>query len=861
LSYAHNALALLNDDSEYRAKDIKEEYTTNGVSKLTFSLPLKSDKWFYVSSDNLVLFKGQLFKIQMPDLSNSSDSAMVSVSCDHLGVSLEGKINPEFNRTEAVGRTITELANMVLDGTGWIMGDTDIPDTTRRALITDEQSAMANIKKMAELFDCDYYFDATLDYKKVHFKKSATDRYMVIQKGVNLESINVKLDHSTIITRLYVFGGNDAVSNQPLTPYGANMVDVNGDPVLDEQGVQMIYNKTYFEDYSYYLNQGYEMSYITAHPEYFLKESLLNLSDYVDRDDIYLAGLIKMTEVAQPKIDITFNMLDKINDESWFLDTPQINEMLYLWDDEICKKLSFKTDSSYFGNLFQVKVIGIKIDNEKPENIQIEASNYSKYSNIVQTLITNAETLNKLVQKDGTVPTSKLQGFIDILSTQLNSTQSHWYTDANGNFIFETVDSTSALKLGGGIFGLANSKNPDGSWQWRAFGTGNGFTATEIVAGYLIGGNVMFDLEGGKLIIGESETNYVLKFTPVGGLQMNFTQGNVTIDDDGITITDVNGATLLTADGVANMDSQSNEQDIESGYPLRLRINIDDKTSYVESCKLKYSNYPFRTFSKGADQAAISLTSTQSNSAVVQSSSSETINLTTTNSATINLTSTDSGGGQASTSAAGGGATKTSASGGGISVTSGLDGYESKSTGTAWDGSSVLLDVESRYVDYIPSSHDHYVYFSKMAHSHTFSVSNHSHTVSASSHTHTTTLDDHTHGFTMPTHTHSITMPSHSHAITMPSHGHSVTIPAHAHGITMPQHGHVPVFGILETPITNNTNYIYVDNLLVATTTASEGIVDLSSAITMPGWYTIEIRSNVLKMVHATVSTKSYIRG
>lgn len=850
LSYAHNALALLNDDSEYRAKDIKEEYTTNGVSKLTFSLPLKSDKWFYVSSDNLVLYKGQLFKIQMPDLSNSSDSAMVSVSCDHLGVGLEGKINPEFNRTEAVGRTVTELANMILDGTGWIMGDTDIPETTRRALITDEQSAMANIKKIAELFDCNYYFDATLDYKKVHFKKNATDRHMVIQKGVNLESINVKLEHSTIITRLYVFGGNDSVTNQPLTPYGANMVDVDGNPVLDEQGVQMIYNKTYFEDYSYYLNQGYEMSYITAHPEYFLKESLLNLSDYINRDDIYLAGLIKMAEVSQPKIDISFNMLDRINDESWFLDTPQINEMLYLWDDEICKKLSFKTDSSYTGNLFQVKVTGIKIDNEKPENIQIEASNYTKYSNIVQTLITNAETLNKLVQKDGTVPTSKLQGFIDILATQLNSTQSHWYTDENGNFIFETVDGTAALKLGGGIFGLANSKNPDDSWQWRSFGTGNGFTATEIVAGFLIGGNVMFDLEGGKLIIGESETNYVLKFTPVGGLQMNFTQGNVTIDDDGITITDVNGATLLTADGVANMDSQSNEQDIESGYPLRLRINIDDKTSYVESCKLKYSNYPFRTFSKGADQAAISLTSTQSNSAVVQSASSETINLTSTDSATISLTSTSDGGSSSVTSASGGGQSQTSGS-----SSSNSSGASSKSTADSNSPTSFYTNTQTQLSYPNEAYHYHLINQTQMEHGHGMA---HTHTIY---HTHNVTISAHEHSVAIPAHSHGITMPSHNHSITMPAHTHSVTIPAHYHGITMPQHGHTPVFGILETAVTNNTNYIYVDDLLVATTTASEGIVDLSSAITMPGWYTVEIRSNVLKMVHATVSTKSFIRG
>lgn len=73
---------------------------------------------------------------------------------------------------------------------------------------------------------------------------------------------------------------------------------------------------------------------------------------------------------------------------------------------------------------------------------------------------------------------------IDLLKTQLSSTASHFYTDENGNMIFENTAGTKALKLGAGIFALANSKTGS-DWNWRTFGDGDGFTADEISAGTL----------------------------------------------------------------------------------------------------------------------------------------------------------------------------------------------------------------------------------------------------------------------------------------------------------------------------------------------------------------------------------------
>ena len=91
----------------------------------------------------------------------------------------------------------------------------------------------------------------------------------------------------------------------------------------------------------------------------------------------------------------------------------------------------------------------------------------------------------KAISGDGSIPAKRLEGMIDVLRTRLSSAISNWYTDENGNLILEAASGGSVMKLCGEGFMIANQKNDDGSWDWRTFGTGEGFTADLIVAGFL----------------------------------------------------------------------------------------------------------------------------------------------------------------------------------------------------------------------------------------------------------------------------------------------------------------------------------------------------------------------------------------
>lgn len=89
------------------------------------------------------------------------------------------------------------------------------------------------------------------------------------------------------------------------------------------------------------------------------------------------------------------------------------------------------------------------------------------------------------ITENGQLAAERLEGKIDANKLLITGGSSTWYTDDNGNMVFVSADGNGAMTLTGNGFSIANSKDEWGDWNWRSFGTGEGFTADEIVAGYL----------------------------------------------------------------------------------------------------------------------------------------------------------------------------------------------------------------------------------------------------------------------------------------------------------------------------------------------------------------------------------------
>nr|DAR72447.1 MAG TPA: tail protein [Caudoviricetes sp.] len=66
------------------------------------------------------------------------------------------------------------------------------------------------------------------------------------------------------------------------------------------------------------------------------------------------------------------------------------------------------------------------------------------------------------------------------------------------------------IYVGAGTLAIADGKKSNGDWDFRTFGTGQGFTADLLVAGVILGGKVRWNLEDGTFLIGNSPDDYNL---------------------------------------------------------------------------------------------------------------------------------------------------------------------------------------------------------------------------------------------------------------------------------------------------------------------------------------------------------------
>ena len=89
----------------------------------------------------------------------------------------------------------------------------------------------------------------------------------------------------------------------------------------------------------------------------------------------------------------------------------------------------------------------------------------------------------------------------------------------------------------------------------------------------------------------------------------------------------------------------------------------------------------------------------------------------------------------------------------------------------------------------------------------------------------------------------------------------NLVIVAHTHTLELADHIHNLVFGIVETPITDDTFTIWIDGTERLTVNARTGKQDITQWIQTVGDHEIELRSPTKKLIHANVALKTYIRG
>lgn len=239
-------------------------------------------------------------------------------------------------------------------------------------------------------------------------------------------------------------------------------------------------------------------------------------------------------------------------------------EKVGLGDTVHCKhsKLGITTDA---------RVIELEYDCLKKKTTQVELGDY-KY-NYFNNVTSAANRIDNAIRPDGTVVGEQIQGLIDGVKAQMRAQSSAARKSNVRAVLFEDLDEQSptygALCLGTMGFQIASKRTVDGrEWDWKTFGTGQGFVADLIVAGTMFadrirGGELMSEnyiegLEGFKLDLNKGiikAAQLLIETSAIGRVErgFRFNGGNLEIlgvDGDVIASVHCCGSLPSTPEGL-----------------------------------------------------------------------------------------------------------------------------------------------------------------------------------------------------------------------------------------------------------------------------------------------------------------------
>ena len=181
-----------------------------------------------------------------------------------------------------------------------------------------------------------------------------------------------------------------------------------------------------------------------------------------------------MKQMSRPAVEYSVDYARMHDEFDVSFDDMDLNDIFRINDEELDVH-----------DILYIHTIVEGIDNKDAGSIEISNQDITLNSNSLSALLSRMSQLASLIEqknalyerakalsKNGTLYTDRLNGQIDVLKTQLMSTVSNWYTDENGNILFLSADGSSAMMLSGAGFMIASSKDYQGNWVWRTFGTG-----------------------------------------------------------------------------------------------------------------------------------------------------------------------------------------------------------------------------------------------------------------------------------------------------------------------------------------------------------------------------------------------------
>lgn len=426
----------------------------NGDRSLRLTCPWTEKNANLLIADRLICYDGQFYRITIPSRRERAGKRAISLEAPHVMYDLRHSyiVNIETAEDEATidGITGTQALTQVLAGTPFVPGTVDVDAEKLEYLDLLEVPGTAALEQIIDRWGGEIVPDNwTINLRE----QSGTDRGLQIRVGKNIDGVEMTEDINEVVTRLHVLGYQ-----------GANFEDINGG--------------------NNYLDSAAISKYA------FVREGYVTFEDDEDPEILMQKGLEELDRLDKPKLTVRINMVRVRGSRqySWYKDLERVDE-----GDTVT------VHHEFLGQNVKLRAMEVETDCLTDNVISVTLAEvgtdglFQGFSSFVRT----TELVRKILDHDGHVRARTLRGEIDLLTTRLIASGSYQNASviAGKGALLENTNTSSpdygALYIGPGILAIADAKNPDGTWEWRTFGTGKGFSGSEILAYSISGTKIM----------------------------------------------------------------------------------------------------------------------------------------------------------------------------------------------------------------------------------------------------------------------------------------------------------------------------------------------------------------------------------
>lgn len=498
---------------------------------------------------------------------------------------LKGRV---IRKNKIESETAALAVEKILNDTGWHVGN----NSTRgiESLEIENKSALAVFYEIIEKWDCEFKLNISFKDGKIYDKR--IDLYDEISRnygrsfvyGDKLISVTAESNTDDLYTGFVGIGKT------------LELTDVNGKKIKNENKEKLKFNHE-GKDYA----ELKEATKAYGYPDGSPKLGVIEFSDIEDANELYEATLNYTKENARPKVQFKAKGIAK--------------------DVELGETVGIRRKD--IGINYLTRVFKIKKDYLKGEVSDFEFGDK---------IVSSAAERIKTEDAKRKTQTRVFNEYLDDLRDEITET---YFNDAAYNYDLKIgnkynlpagyysfdrpIDKnpTKVVYMGAGKILIANSKKPDGSWDWRTALTADGVVADEIVG--TLGKyakinaaqiNVNNDFDGSELakkVVVQNKLYNNVKITQAKGLQVLDNQqrervqlGNWASGRYGLKLSDKSGnITVLDDEGILQSWQDSQTDNVDRGYPLELHIYIPRETKRIYKASLNIYLDSFRAYQRG----------------------------------------------------------------------------------------------------------------------------------------------------------------------------------------------------------------------------------------------------------------------